>query len=146
MKICLTPSRAVPEISYSGLTYISICSGKHNSSTAYSNGCDFDHVLQVEQLQSVAKQDCNAKSVAMVFSDGAPNEITCFPKTLDVAIQHFKKYKLNALLISTHPPDMSTNNQVEQRMDPLSKALVGLVFPYDTFGKHLDFQRKLKEN
>ena len=36
-------SRADPEITYSGPTYIAIRSGKHDSSTAYTHGRDFEH-------------------------------------------------------------------------------------------------------
>ena len=37
-----TSSRAEPEITYSGPTYIAIRSGKYDSSTAYTHGRDFD--------------------------------------------------------------------------------------------------------
>ena len=76
----------------------------------------------------------------LCFSDGGPDENPRFPKTLDVAVQHFKKHKFDALLISTHAPCLSAYNQVERRMAPLSKALAGLLLPYDTFGNHLDSQ------
>ena len=73
----------------------------------------------------------------MFLFDGGPDENPRFPKTLDVAIQHFQKYKFDGLLIS-----MSAYNQVERRMAPLSKALAGLVLPHGTFGPHLDSQRR----
>ena len=41
---------------------------------------------------------------------------------------------LDALLISTHAPGVSAYNQVERKMAPLSKALSGILFPYETFG------------
>ena len=78
----------------------------------------------------------------MFFCDGGPDENPRFPKILDVAIQHFKKYNLDALLISTHAPGLSTYNQVERRMAPLSKALSGVLLPRETFGTHLDSLRK----
>ena len=81
----------------------------------------------------------------LCFSDGGPDENPRFPKTLDVAVQHFKKHKFDALLISTHAPCLSAYNQVERRMAPLSKALAGLLLPYDTFGNHLDSQGRTIE-
>ena len=42
----------------------------------------------------------------------------------------------------THDPGMSAYNYVERRMSPLSKALTGVLFPYDSFGNHLDSDRK----
>ena len=74
----------------------------------------------------------------MIFSDGGPDENPRFPKTLDVAVQHFKKHKFDMLLFSTYAPGLSAYNQVERRMATLSKALVGLLLPYNTFGNQLD--------
>ena len=133
-EIRTTSSKVAPESSYLGPTYIAIRSGKHDSSTAYSHGRDFDHVVKLEEFQSIVKNEGEVKPVAMIFSDGGPDENPRFPKTLDVAAQHFKKHKFDALLISTHAPDLSAYNQ----MAPLSKALAGLQLPYNTFGNHLD--------
>ena len=101
-EIRTTSSKVAPEISYLGPTYIAIRSGKHDSSTAYSHGRDFDHVVKLEEFQSIVKNEGEVKPVAMIFSDGGPDENPRFPKTLDVAVQHFKKHKFDALLISTH--------------------------------------------
>ena len=43
-------SRADPEITYSGPTYIALKSGKHESSTAYTYGRDFDHLLGLKEF------------------------------------------------------------------------------------------------
>ena len=51
----------------------------------------------------------------MFFCDGDPDENPRFPKTLNVAIKHYKKYNLDALLISTYAPGLSAYNQ--QRKD-----------------------------
>ena len=59
--------KAVPEISYSGPTYVAICSIKNDSSTAYSHARDFDHVLQLKQLQSIVKHNGKVKPVAIFF-------------------------------------------------------------------------------
>ena len=62
-----------------------------------------------------------------------------------MVVPHFKKHIFDVLLISTHAPDFSSYNQVERRMAPLSKALAGLLLPYDTFGNHLDSQGRTIE-
>ena len=100
-EIRTTSSKVAPEISYSGPTSIAIRSGKHDSSTAYSHDRDFDHVLKLDEFQSIGKNGGELKPVAMIFSDGEPDEPPGFLKTLDVAVQHFKKHKFDAL-ISTH--------------------------------------------
>ena len=107
-----------------------------------ANGCDFGHVLELEQLQSVAKVGNEAKFIAMIFSDAGPDENPRFPKTLDLSVQHFTKHKFDALLVSTHGPGMSVYNQVERRMGPLTKDLAGFILPYDTFANHLDSQKR----
>ena len=89
------------EISYSGPPYIAIRSSKHDFSTAYSHGRDFDHVLKLEEFQSIVKNEGEVKPAAMTFLDGGPDENPRFPKTIDVAVQYFKKYKFDAL-ISTY--------------------------------------------
>ena len=76
------------------------------------------------------------------FYDGGPVENPRFPQKLDVVIQHFKKFNLNALLISTQALGLSVYNQVERRMAPLSKALSRILLPQETFGTHLDSSRK----
>ena len=136
-------SRADPEITYSGPTYIVIRSGKYDSSTAYTDGRDFDHLLGIKEFDKVVKHENAVKPIDMFFLDGGPDENPRFPKTLDVAIQqHFKKYNRDALLISTLAPGLSAYNQVERRMAPLSKALSGILLPHKTFGTHLDSSRK----
>ena len=63
-------------------------------------------------------------------------------KKLFFAIQHFKKYILNALHISTHVPSLSAYNQIEIRMDPVSKIWSGSLLPHENFGTHLYSSRK----
>ena len=134
-KICATSSKVIPEISYSGPTYIAIRNGMHDSSTTYSDGCNFGYLLELEQFQSVAKVGNEAKPITMIFSDGRSDENPHFPKTLNASIKQFKKHKFDAILESTHAPGTSAYNQVEGRMAPLSKVLAGLILPYDSFGK-----------
>ena len=83
------------EISYSGPLHIAIRSGKHDSNIAYTHGRDFDHVLAREDFESVCKIDGQVKPIVLSFVDGGPDENPRFPKTLDVAIDHFKKYNLD---------------------------------------------------
>ena len=80
-----------PKITYSGPTFIAIRSGKHNSSTLYTHGRDFDHLLELNELDEVVKQENTVKPIGMYFCDGGPDKNSGFPKILDVAIQHFKK-------------------------------------------------------
>ena len=141
-EIHATSSKSDPEISYSGPTYIAIRSGKTDSSAAYTHGPDFDEVLKLEQFKDIVEHDGIIKPIGLVLSDGGPDEKTRFPKILDVNIQHFKNHDFDVLLVSTHTPGMSAYNQVERRMAPLSKALAGVVLPHDTFGNHLDSQRR----
>ena len=140
-KIRSTSSKTAPEISYSWPTYIAIRSGKHDSCTAYSHGRDFDYALELEEFQSVVKNEGEIKPVAMIFSGGGPDENPRFPKTLDVAVQHFKKHNFDALLISKHAPGLSAYNQVERRMAPLSKAL-RVTFSVQYIWKPFTFSKK----
>ena len=57
---------------------------------------------------------------------------------LSVAIDHFRKYKLDVYITMTHAPGMSVYNYVERLMAPLSKALDGVVLDHDACGTHLD--------
>ena len=67
------------------------------------------------QLNKIVKHEHAIKPIGMFFCvcDGRPDEYPRFPKTLDVAKQHFKKYNLDALLISTIVPGLSAYNQAE---------------------------------
>ena len=98
--------------------------------------------MGLNEFNKLVKHENAAKPIGMVFFDGGPDENPRFPKTLDISIQHFKKYNLDALLISTHAPGLSAYNQVERRMAPLSKALSGILLSHETFWTHLDSSRK----
>ena len=144
-KICATSSKVIPEISYSGPTYIAIRNGMHDSSTTYSDGCNFGYLLELKQFQSVAKVGNEAKPIAIIFSDGRPDENPHFPNALNVFIHHFKEHKFDVLLVSIHAPAMSAYYQVQTKMLPLNKALAGLILPYNASANHLDYQRR-KDN
>uniref|UniRef100_A0A914DVA5 Uncharacterized protein n=1 Tax=Acrobeloides nanus TaxID=290746 RepID=A0A914DVA5_9BILA len=47
------------------------------------------------------------------------------------------EHDIDYLAVFTNAPGMSAFNPIERRMAPLSKALSGLVLPYNTFGSHL---------
>lgn len=65
-----------------------------------------------------------------------------YPKVIASAIQHFKKYNLDAIFIATNAPGRSAFNRVERRMAPLSSELSELVLKHDSFGTHLDSNGK----
>ena len=130
------------EISYSGPTYVPIRSGKHDSSTACSQGNDFNHVMEMKEFQEPVKVDDVTKSIPIILCDGGPDENPQFSKTLDVLIQHFKEFNFDVMFVSTLAPSMSAYNNIERRMAPLRKALAGVLLPHYTFGTHLDLQRR----
>ena len=51
-------------------TYIAIRSGKHNSSTPYTHGRDFDHLLELQQFHEIVKFENAVKPIGMIFCDG----------------------------------------------------------------------------
>ena len=131
-------TRSQPEICHTGPMYIAIRSGKHDSSTAKTHGRDFDHLLTIPDIESIAKREGKVKPIVITFVDGGPDENPRFPKTLTVAIDHFKKHNLDVYIAMTHAPGMSAYNYVERRMAPHSKALAGVVLEHDKCGSHLD--------
>ena len=66
---------------------------------------------RLKEVDKVVKLDNTVKLIGMFFCDGDPDENPRFPKTLNVAIKHYKKYNLDALLISTYAPGLSAYNQ-----------------------------------
>lgn len=75
-------------MSHTGPMYIAICSLKHESSTAFTHGRNFDHVLELEKFVFIAKNGDQLKHIVLAFVDGGPNENRRFPKVLSVAIEH----------------------------------------------------------
>ena len=131
------------EISYSGPTFITIRSAKHDSSTAYTHGYNFQIVMEKPEFKDCLRDYADeVKTIGIPFVDGGPDENPRFPKTIDVYTQHFKKYNFDAQFASTHAPGISAYNYVERRMAPLSKELAGLVLPHETCGIHLDSRQE----
>ena len=71
-------------------------------------------MLELKEFDKVVKHENAVKPIGMIFGDGSPDENPRFPKTLDAVMVHFKKYNLDALLISTHAPGLSAYNQGER--------------------------------
>ena len=71
--------------------HIVIRSGKHDSSTAYTHGRDFDKLLTLAQFDTVTKKDPQVKPIVISFV-GGPDENPRFPKTLGFAVDHFKYF------------------------------------------------------
>lgn len=78
------------------------------------------------------------KPVIITFVDSGPDENPRYRKDKNFAIEHFKKYNLDALFIATNAPGRSAYNRVERRMAFLSKQLAGVILPHEHFGSHLD--------
>ncbi|CAG8562824.1 33362_t:CDS:2, partial [Racocetra persica] len=65
--------RNAEAITYSGPTFIRIHSSKHDTSTAYSHGKDFDDIMNDERLHNFTKtEDGQTKPVILILTDGAP--------------------------------------------------------------------------
>lgn len=134
-------------VSYSGPTYIAIRSGKHSSSTADTHAMDLERLMNLDIFASIVKNSAGElKPVLMLSVDGGPDENPRYVKVITHAVQHFKNFNLDALFIFTNAPGRSAFNRVERRMAPLSRALSGLVIPYDNFGTHLDDRGKTIDN
>ena len=135
-------AKSQEEITYSGPTYIAIRSYKHDSSTAYSHGYDFNQLVEKPEFQPILKTSKGAlKPVGMIFVDGNRTKNPDFPRPLACTASTLK-FDLDALLVLIHAPGMSAYNYVERKMAPLSKELAGLVIPHDSCGTHLDSQQR----
>lgn len=108
-------------------TYIASRSGKNDLSTTYTHSREIDHLFDL--FKDIFTSGNSVKPIGMIFCDGCPDETPRFPKILDVAIQQFKKWSLDALLISTHAQGMSAYNQVKRKMASLNNALMGILLP-----------------
>lgn len=126
------------DVTYSGPTYVSIRSGKHDTSNAATHAFDFERVIDLPEFEYLIKHNGVVKPVLIKNCDGGPDENPRYSKVIRTAIHHFVKYDLDAYYIVTNAPGRSAFNRVERRMAPLSKELAGVVLPHDTFGTHLD--------
>ena len=123
------------DVTYSGPTVISIRSGKHDSSSAFTHQKDFEKLL-------VLFPEYKKCPIFVVSVDGGPDENPRFPKTLAYGIKRFQELNLDVYITLTHAPGNSAFNHVERRMAPLSKELAGVVLPHEHYGSHLDASGK----
>lgn len=102
-------------VTYSGPTYVAIRSGKHSSSTADSNAKDFNRLLELPEFDPITKTpEGSMKPVAIFTVDGGPDENPRYQKVIANAIQHFKDFNLDVLIIATNAPGRSAYNRVER--------------------------------
>lgn len=126
-------------VTNSGPTYVAIRSAVHSSSTAYSHSLDFSRLYSLKEFEkTMLTKDLQAKPVAMIFTDGGPDENPRFKKTIAAAIDHFLTHDLDFLVVVTNAPERSAFNPVERRMAPLTKRMAGVLLPHNFHGNHLD--------
>lgn len=114
-------------------------SGKHSSSTSETHSRDFKRIMDLEEFDNITKtEDSKTKPVVILLVDGGPDENPRYPKNINAAISHFRRYDLDAIFIATNAPGRSAFNPVERRMAPLSRQLSGVILPHEHFGSHLD--------
>jgi hypothetical protein len=127
-------------IGFAGPTYISIRSAKHDRFTLDGEDIDFDCVVKLKEFENTARNHVGTIKPIIIMSVDSlePKDYTRYPKTLESAINKFKKYNLDALFIITQAPGQTAFNVVERRLATLSQDLTGLVLPHDYFGTHLN--------
>lgn len=125
-------------VGYSGPTYITIRSGKHSSSTAFSHALDFEKLLTLNEFDSITKSKGTVKPILVFTVDGGPDENPRYQKAIRVGIHHFCKHDLDAVFFATNAPGRSAFNRVERRMAPLSHELSGVILPHEKYGSHLN--------
>jgi hypothetical protein len=127
-------------IGTAGPTYISIRSAKHDRMNHESHAIDFDRLVQLKEFEKFACDHLGrVKPIVVINVDncGLENK-TRYQNTLSSAIDKFKKYNLDALVIVNQAPGQALFNTVERRLSPLSYDLAGLILPHDHFGTHLN--------
>ena len=70
------------ELSYSGNTFITIRSGKHDSSSAHTHAYDMKELFESSNLPE--------RPILVLSTDGAQDEVARYPKPLATAIYFFK--------------------------------------------------------
>ncbi|CAF4013950.1 unnamed protein product [Rotaria magnacalcarata] len=70
------------EVSYSGSTYITIRSGKHDSSTAETHNHDFSLLFGSKEFEPVMKVNGKCKPIVIICVDGGPDENPRYSETL----------------------------------------------------------------
>ena len=108
---------------------------------------DFDRLVHSKEFEKVARDHvARVKPIVIVNIDTSGSENnTRYPKTLATAMDRFKKYDLDVLVMINQAPGQNLFNVVERRLSPLSHDLAGLILPHDHFGTHLN-ESGLTEN
>lgn len=108
-----------------------------------SHATDFEFLLE----QNIFKALCQTKaglviSVVIISTDGGPYENPRYKKVIVFAIDHFRKYDLDALFLVTNAPVWSAYNPVERRLASLGRTTSGVILDHDHYGSHLSDQGK----
>jgi hypothetical protein len=123
-----------------GPTYVSIRSAKHDRLTHEIHAIDFDRLVQLKGFEKAACDHLGRVKPIVIMNidtNGSENN-TRYSKTLASAIEKFKKYNLDALMIVNQAPGQALFNVVERRLSPMAQDLAGLILPHDHFGTHLN--------
>ena len=105
------------KVEYSGDTFISIRSGKHDSTNAFTHYYDSNKLLDSGAIKR--------KPIYILETDGACDVAPRFPKTLACAWDHFRRFKLDVYIHGVNAAGLSAFNPGERRMAPLSHDLAG---------------------
>ena len=126
-------------MSNAGPTYIALRSAKHDRCTHETHAVDFDRLVHSKEFEKVARDHLGrVKPIVIVNIDASGSENnTRYPKTLATAIDRFKRYNLDVLVMINQAPGQNLFNVIERRLSPLSHDLAGLILPHDHFGTHL---------
>ena len=81
--------------------------------------------------------DGSVKPIVIVTVDGGPDENPRFPKTVDSAVELFKKFNMDCMFVASEASGQSAYNLVERRMALLSRDLSRLTIEHDRYGLHL---------
>ena len=119
------------KVSYSGDTFISIRSAKHDKSITYSHHFDITELFKSGDIQR--------KPIQTLETDGVADEAPRFPKTLACAVAFFKLFKLDLYIHGVNAAGFSAFNPVERRMAPLSHDLSGTDFLKSFVSPYLPF-------
>ena len=133
-------------VSYSGPTFISIRSGKHDTSNAITHHEDELHMMDHPICTPYSKNpDGTYKPVIVKQSDSGPDEAARNPQTLAANIALFKKTSAECLIHYSFAGGRSAYGFCERRMAPLSADMAGLVLSHETYGSHLSKSGKTKD-
>ncbi|CAG8717623.1 18158_t:CDS:2, partial [Cetraspora pellucida] len=92
-------------VTYLGPTFIRVHSDKHDSSTAYSHGKDFDDLMNERKLHNYTTTiDEQPKPVVVLLTDGGPDENPHYKKTVQMMIEHFDTYDLDTIIVACFAP------------------------------------------